>query len=115
MKERGEREYRKGVWWKKEKRQGFLGKMPFFLAWLASRTQGEGGRAGGRPAGVPAGDQRMEGNGEEAEGILFPYLPCVVAARRGGSTLADGGRWCRLWAAGSDAQAREEGGRGGAG
>jgi hypothetical protein len=55
MKERGEREYRKGVWCKKEKRQGFLGKMPFFLPWLASRTEGEGGRAGGRPAGVPAG------------------------------------------------------------
>jgi hypothetical protein len=95
--------------------------MPFFLPWLASRIEGEGGGAGGWPAGVPAGapvlvgDRRMEGNGEEAEGILFPYLPCAVAARRGGLMAADGGRWCQLWAAGSGAQAREEGGRGGAG
>jgi hypothetical protein len=74
MKERGRERIEKGGLVEKGKEARVLGKMPFFLLWLASKTEREGGRAGGRPAGVPAGapvlvgDRRMEGNGDSSIG-----------------------------------------------
>jgi hypothetical protein len=54
MKEKRERENMKGGLMKKEKRQGVLGKMPFFLPGSCPEQTGGAERVAGR-SGVPAG------------------------------------------------------------
>jgi len=94
-----------------EGREGVLGKTAIFFFLTMDRTEEGAGGWGGmgrRPSGRDGGREVGE-NGEEAEGVRFPYSPRAEAVCEGLSTAAGGGGQRR------EAGERARGGEGGCG
>jgi hypothetical protein len=79
---------------KEERAWGFWPKGHLLPPSLDSEQRGRNEPSGGRPRGsggpVHGGGRGMGQNGEEAEGVRFPFSPWVGAARGGGSTGGGG-------------------------